>query len=89
MEFVRALAATSIDPRGHLLDATTMGIEGMQKSIVCSWGGGLKVKKGTLGDKERNLHRAVITPEANRASGGVIAATWVCEVQIHGVAPRL
>jgi hypothetical protein len=89
MEFVRALVATSIDPRGYLLNATTMSIEGMQKSVVCSRGGGLKVMKGILGDKERNLHGAVVAPEANRASGGVIAATWVCEVQIHGVAPRL
>jgi hypothetical protein len=36
MEFVRALVATSIDPRGYLLNAMPMSIEGVQKSVVCS-----------------------------------------------------
>src|SRR5262245_20928385 len=60
-----------------------MGIEGRQEASLISGKAGGYAPQRILGDEERRLHGAVVTPEADRAPRRVISAAGIGKVQRH------
>src|SRR4029079_12245586 len=85
VEVVSAPASSGIDFGGNRVDALTVNVESM-KNIDCI---GLQVRlhlpQCIFHDEERALHRAVISPEADRAPRRIVTAAAIWKIDRHGV----
>ena len=75
--------APGVNFRGDRIDPIAVAIERAQKALYIGLHIWLNLQKCIRGYIKRGFHRAVITPEAHRASCGVVAAALIRETDGH------